>query len=121
MDETTQQNSALVEENAATAKTLENQARSMDQRVASFRLRAGPTGGYPTDGGEAADGDAPRMEAQGSAAIARPGRQTASGVGRPLTRTRCGICRACGQGIGFGDGSQGPPPSLYGRVTVARS
>ena len=65
MDETTQQNSALVEENAATAKTLENQARSMDQRVASFRLRAGPTGGYPTDGGEAADGDAPRMEAQG--------------------------------------------------------
>ena len=39
MDETTQQNSALVEENAATAKTLENQARSMDDRVASFRLR----------------------------------------------------------------------------------
>lgn len=41
MDETTQQNSALVEENAATAKTLENQARSMDERVASFKLRAG--------------------------------------------------------------------------------
>ena len=31
MDETTQQNSALVEENAATAKTLEDQARSMDE------------------------------------------------------------------------------------------
>jgi methyl-accepting chemotaxis protein len=39
MDETTQQNSALVEENAATAKTLEDQARSMDERVAVFRLR----------------------------------------------------------------------------------
>jgi methyl-accepting chemotaxis protein/CHASE3 domain sensor protein len=39
MDEVTQQNSALVEENAATAKTLEQQARSMDERVAFFRLR----------------------------------------------------------------------------------
>lgn len=41
MDEATQQNSALVEENAATAKTLEHQAVSMDQRVAAFRLRDG--------------------------------------------------------------------------------
>lgn len=39
MDEVTQQNSALVEENAATAKTLEGQAKSMDDRVAFFRLR----------------------------------------------------------------------------------
>ena len=38
MDEVTQQNSALVEENSATAKTLEDQARSMDARVATFRL-----------------------------------------------------------------------------------
>jgi methyl-accepting chemotaxis protein len=42
MDEVTQQNSALVEENAATAKTLETQAKSMDERVAGFRLRGGP-------------------------------------------------------------------------------
>jgi methyl-accepting chemotaxis protein len=41
MDEVTQQNSALVEENAATAKTLEHQAKSMDERVAGFRLRSG--------------------------------------------------------------------------------
>jgi methyl-accepting chemotaxis protein len=41
MDEVTQQNSALVEENAATAKTLEGQAKSMDERVAGFRLRGG--------------------------------------------------------------------------------
>ena len=38
MDEVTQQNSALVEENAATAKTLEHQAKAMDDRVAFFKL-----------------------------------------------------------------------------------
>jgi methyl-accepting chemotaxis protein len=38
MDEVTQQNSALVEENAATAKTLEHQAKTMDERVSFFRL-----------------------------------------------------------------------------------
>jgi methyl-accepting chemotaxis protein len=38
MDEVTQQNSALVEENAATAKTLEHQAKAMDERVAFFKL-----------------------------------------------------------------------------------
>ncbi|KQY98004.1 hypothetical protein ASD45_18635 [Pseudolabrys sp. Root1462] len=43
MDEVTQQNSALVEENAATAKTLEHQAKAMDERVAAFRLRGSET------------------------------------------------------------------------------
>ncbi|MGA2894611.1 MAG: methyl-accepting chemotaxis protein [Xanthobacteraceae bacterium] len=38
MDEATQQNSALVEENAATAKTLEQQSRDMQERIAFFRL-----------------------------------------------------------------------------------
>lgn len=38
MDEVTQQNAALVEENAATAKTLEDQARSMDERVDFFQV-----------------------------------------------------------------------------------
>jgi methyl-accepting chemotaxis protein len=38
MDETTQQNSALVEENAATAKTLEHQSRSMDERISFFKF-----------------------------------------------------------------------------------
>ena len=36
MDEVTQQNSALVEQNAAAAKTLEQQALTMDDRVAFF-------------------------------------------------------------------------------------
>ncbi len=38
LDEVTQQNSALVEENAATAKTLEHQSADMAQRVAFFKL-----------------------------------------------------------------------------------
>lgn len=43
MDEVTQQNSALVEENAATAKTLEQQAKAMsnDKRIAFFKPREG--------------------------------------------------------------------------------
>jgi methyl-accepting chemotaxis protein len=41
MDEVTQQNSALVEENAATAKTLEDQSSALDGRVAVFQLDAG--------------------------------------------------------------------------------
>jgi methyl-accepting chemotaxis protein len=38
MDEVTQQNSALVEENAATSKTLDEQAHAMSERVAFFRV-----------------------------------------------------------------------------------
>jgi methyl-accepting chemotaxis protein len=38
MDEVTQQNSALVEENAATAKTLEQQSTAMDERVGFFQI-----------------------------------------------------------------------------------
>jgi len=38
MDEVTQQNSALVEENAAAAKALELRSQAMDERVSIFRL-----------------------------------------------------------------------------------
>ena len=38
MDEMTQQNSALVEENAASVKTLEELAASTDERVSSFKI-----------------------------------------------------------------------------------
>jgi methyl-accepting chemotaxis protein len=44
MDEVTQKNSALVEENAATAKTLEHQADAMTRQVSFFRIGGG-TGG----------------------------------------------------------------------------
>jgi methyl-accepting chemotaxis protein len=67
MDEVTQQNSALVEENSATAKTLEDQARSMDARVAAFRLR----------GDDCADGSAAPAEPAQRAAPPAPARQTA--------------------------------------------
>lgn len=42
MDEVTQQNSALVEENAATAKTLEEQQAAMSERVGYFQLGSEP-------------------------------------------------------------------------------
>ncbi len=45
MDEVTQQNSALVEENAATAKTLENQAVAMTEQVSVFRIDGGAQDG----------------------------------------------------------------------------
>jgi methyl-accepting chemotaxis protein len=41
MDGVTQQNSALVEENAATAKTLEFQAKAMDDQVSFFQVEEG--------------------------------------------------------------------------------
>ncbi len=41
MDEVTQQNSALVEKNAASAKALEQQSSTMDERVAFFQLDSG--------------------------------------------------------------------------------
>ncbi len=48
LDEVTQQNSALVEENAATAKTLEHQSSDMAQRVSYFKLGAGAGTAQPT-------------------------------------------------------------------------
>jgi methyl-accepting chemotaxis protein len=45
LDEVTQQNSALVEENAATAKTLEQQSSAVGKRVDFFRLEGVPGAG----------------------------------------------------------------------------
>jgi methyl-accepting chemotaxis protein len=47
MDEVTQQNSALVEENAATAKTLEQQAKAMDDEVSVFRVDGSASAAAP--------------------------------------------------------------------------
>ena len=41
MDDVTQQNSALVEENTATAKTLQQQSHDMQTRIATFKLDSG--------------------------------------------------------------------------------
>ena len=62
MDEVTQQNSALVEENAATAKTLEHQASAMaaDERIAFFKPRGSSNAGAALGG---ADGTPARRRA----------------------------------------------------------
>jgi len=104
MDEVTQQNSALVEENAATAKTLEQQARAMDERVAFFRLRAA---GGPADVARPAartepasqqpqhDATAPRRPAAVPKRAAAPRRAAAGGgpVGQMQTALATAINR----------------------------
>jgi methyl-accepting chemotaxis protein len=70
MDETTQQNSALVEENAAAAKALEHQSQAMDERVSFFRV----------DEAQSDDG-APQAHVAMAQAPAR--RHSANGARRP--------------------------------------
>jgi methyl-accepting chemotaxis protein len=84
MDEATQQNSALVEENAATAKTLENQALAMDQRVAFFRIDEGQAGGQ-TASASAHKGAAASSKSNAAAArLAPPARKVAAGPARRM-------------------------------------
>jgi methyl-accepting chemotaxis protein len=91
MDEVTQQNSALVEENAATAKTLEQQARAMNDRVAFFRV-----------GNAAAAAAPPRVEAKAqsvaTAAVAGSRTRPLSPKSAPAARPR----RAAANGGGGG-------------------
>jgi methyl-accepting chemotaxis protein len=68
MDEVTQQNSALVEENAATAKTLERQAAVMDERVGFFRIDNAAGGSVA----HAAPAPAPVAAVRHDAPAARP-------------------------------------------------
>jgi methyl-accepting chemotaxis protein len=81
MDEVTQQNSALVEENAATAKTLEQQSALMNQRIAAFKID-GASGGE--DGRQPSVTELKRPTPQAArpkpaAAPARPARRVAAG------------------------------------------
>jgi hypothetical protein len=91
MDEATQQNSALVEENAATAKTLENQALAMDQRVAFFRIDEGQgsrqSTGTPVRKGAAA-------ASQASAAADRPAPSARKVAAGPARRMQSGLAVA---------------------------
>jgi methyl-accepting chemotaxis protein len=76
MDEVTQQNSALVEENAATAKTLEHQAKAMDDQVAFFQIGSGSDHREPSYAKEPMAKPAPRKAAappsRGPAARSQP-------------------------------------------------
>ena len=82
MDEVTQQNSALVEENAATAKTLADQSTAMDERVAFFRLDQSAVSSHaPRPAAARAPAVAPRRA--GPAPKAAPKRAASGGpVGR---------------------------------------
>ena len=91
MDEVTQQNSALVEENAATAKTLEHQAKAMDERVAFFQLDDA------ADGHHAARPAEPREQPAGrSNAVAGPSRRAEKAARRRLIRARGKATRKVG-------------------------
>ena len=75
MDEVTQQNSALVEENAATAKTLEHQAKSMDEQVAFFQIGNVADGQDAPRAKEPAEKPAPKLKAVASKAQPAPKQQ----------------------------------------------
>jgi len=74
MDEVTQQNSALVEEATATAKTLDQQAQAMSERVAFFHLEDGAATQRPAAAAPArAAKPAPRSQAPRQRAVANGG------------------------------------------------
>ena len=77
MDEVTQQNSALVEENAATAKTLEDQQSAMSEQVGFFRF------GGNDGAGASADHAPARRTVPASTPAAKPAAQRT----RPALRT----------------------------------
>jgi methyl-accepting chemotaxis protein len=76
MDEVTQQNSALVEENAATAKTLEDQQRAMSEQVGFFHFDDSGTAA-PAAPARVAAASSPAKPAAPRAPIQRRGRAPA--------------------------------------------
>jgi methyl-accepting chemotaxis protein len=76
MDEVTQQNSALVEENAATAKTLEDQQRAMSEQIRFFHFDSGETA---APAARPAAAPAPAKPAAPRAPIQRRGRAAVVG------------------------------------------
>jgi methyl-accepting chemotaxis protein len=93
MDEVTQQNSALVEENAATAKTLETQAGAMDQRVGAFRLDESATVHTPRLAASASRAPAAALKRPAPAPKAAP-KRAASGGGGPVGRMQTALAIA---------------------------
>ncbi len=97
MDEVTQQNSALVEENAATAKTLEHQAKAMDERVGFFKLDNDAEDKH-TAAPAAAREQRPAAVAPSRGPAAAPKRQPAPASKQPATAPK----RAAAGGNGGG-------------------
>ncbi len=97
MDEVTQQNSALVEENAATAKTLEQQAEAMNERVAFFQFDEGDD--YAAPPSRQAAPARPAVSARPAAAPRRRPAAKSNGANghSPVTRMQSNACN-CPQG-----------------------
>ena len=98
MDEVTQQNSALVEENAATAKTLESQAKAMDERIAFFRIaesgvQARANVGKPVAAAARAQQSLPEHEAP-DLQPAAPARASGGAGGNPIRRMQNAVATA---------------------------
>jgi methyl-accepting chemotaxis protein len=94
MDEVTQQNSALVEENAATAKTLADQSTAMDERVAFFRLvQSAASGHAPRSAPARAPAAAPRRAGPAPKAPAAA-RQPGVNGGGPARRMQTALATA---------------------------
>ncbi len=110
MDEVTQQNSALVEENAASAKTPEHQSEAMNQKVAFFRLE------------EAVAGPAVRSPAAAPRAAATP-RQEAAPIRKPvLSGAHAGVnagARAGANGAATAKRAGGPVGRMQAAVATA--
>jgi methyl-accepting chemotaxis protein len=96
MDEVTQQNSALVEENAASAKTLEHQSETMNDKVAFFRLDASATSHLAV--APAAPAAVTRLVAKPAKPAAAPVRKVASALNGnrrgPVGRMQAGLAIA---------------------------
>jgi hypothetical protein len=74
MDEATQQNAALVEEAAAAAESLEEQASALSEAVSRFRVADGSSGSVAWDGTERRGPD----RAQNVTRLPRPSASKAS-------------------------------------------
>ncbi|MBI5439552.1 MAG: hypothetical protein HY936_11530, partial [Nitrosomonadales bacterium] len=81
MDEVTQQNAALVEEAAAAAESLEEQAQSLSVSVATFKMTEG-------SGGTAIVRRAPAPVARQVAAPARKGTAVAKAPAKALPKPK---------------------------------
>ena len=98
MDEVTQQNSALVEENAATAKTLAEQSAAMDDRVTFFKLDQSAAAGASRPVASRPAASAPRAPA-GAAKRPAPApkaapKRAANGSGGPVGRMQAALATA---------------------------
>ncbi|MFD1697267.1 methyl-accepting chemotaxis protein [Roseibium aestuarii] len=80
MDEMTQQNSSLVEENAAACRMLQSQAENMTQRMAFFRTSAAMAGGHQRAAASGRGG--------GGGSSSRPAPRKPSGPAPATSRSR---------------------------------